>query len=35
MGSEVHAKALAFKREVEWESLDLAGQSEMVSAAMS
>jgi len=34
MGSEAHAKALALKREVEWKSLDLAGRSEMVSAAI-
>jgi len=34
MGSEAHAKVLALKRGVEWESLDLAGRAEMVSAAM-
>jgi len=35
LGVEAHAKALALKRGVEWESLDPAGPAEMVSAAMS
>jgi len=36
MSSEAHAKVLALKRGVEWESLDPAGRKEMMmSAAMS
>jgi len=34
LGAEAHAKALALKRGVEWESLDPAGRAELVSAAM-
>ena len=33
-GPKAHAKALALKKGVEWESLDTAGRAEMVSAAM-
>jgi len=35
VGAEVHFKALALIRGSKWESLDLAGQEEMASAALS